>query len=54
VAPGLAPETILVALRQRVDAAFLPRPLSLVDVLPRNAVGKLPREEILRLIAKAG
>jgi acyl-coenzyme A synthetase/AMP-(fatty) acid ligase len=54
VAPGLTPETILAGLRQRVDAAFLPRPLSLVDVLPRNAVGKLPREEILRLIARAG
>jgi acyl-coenzyme A synthetase/AMP-(fatty) acid ligase len=54
VAPGVAPERIVAALRQRVDAAFLPRPLSLVDVLPRNAVGKLPREEILRLIAKAG
>jgi acyl-coenzyme A synthetase/AMP-(fatty) acid ligase len=54
VAPGVAAETILAALRQRVDAAFLPRPLSLVDVLARNAVGKLPRDEILRLIAKAG
>jgi len=51
VAPSVAPEAILAALRQRIDAAFLPRPLSVVDALPRNAVGKLPREEILRLVA---
>jgi acyl-coenzyme A synthetase/AMP-(fatty) acid ligase len=54
VAPGVASETILAALRQRIDAAFLPRPLCFVDALPRNAVGKLPREAILCLVAKAG
>jgi len=51
VAPGLDATTILAALRRLIDPAFLPRPLHLVDTLPRNAVGKLPREELLRLIA---
>src|SRR6185437_6377200 len=36
VAPGLSAEAILVALRHRIDAAFLPRPLHLVAELPRN------------------
>jgi hypothetical protein len=51
VAPGLDVATIMAALRDRIDAAFLPRPLHIVDALPRNALGKLPRAEILRLIA---
>jgi acyl-coenzyme A synthetase/AMP-(fatty) acid ligase len=51
VAPGLSAETILAILRQRIDAAFLPRPLLLVDRLPRNLLGKLPREVALRLAA---
>jgi acyl-coenzyme A synthetase/AMP-(fatty) acid ligase len=33
-----------------VDPAFLPRPLLLVDALPRNEVGKLPRERVLALL----
>ncbi len=32
---------ILRALRDRIDPAFLPRPLHLVDALPRNPTGKL-------------
>jgi acyl-coenzyme A synthetase/AMP-(fatty) acid ligase len=51
VAPGLTGEAIMAALRQRIDAAFLPRPLRLVDALPRNAVGKLPREPLSRMVA---
>lgn len=54
VAPGLSAETIQAALRQRIDAAFLPRPLHLVAALPRNMLGKLPREEIARLLAECG
>ena len=50
VAPGLDVATIMAGLRERIDAAFLPRPLHMVDALPRNALGKLPRAEILRLI----
>jgi acyl-coenzyme A synthetase/AMP-(fatty) acid ligase len=54
VAPGLSAEAILAALRRRIDAAFLPRPLHLVAALPRNALGKLPREEIARLLLECG
>jgi acyl-coenzyme A synthetase/AMP-(fatty) acid ligase len=43
VAPGLTSAALLAALRQRIDAAFLPRPLHFVDALPRNETGKLPR-----------
>jgi acyl-coenzyme A synthetase/AMP-(fatty) acid ligase len=53
VAPGVSPDAILAALRQRIDATFLPRPLCLVDALPRNNLGKLPREEVLRLLAES-
>lgn len=52
VAPALSQRAILSALRQRIDAAFLPRPLVLVAALPRNALGKLPRAELLRLIGQ--
>ncbi len=53
LAPGLTATTILNRLRERIDAAFLPRPLRVVDALPRNDLGKLPRAEILRLIGLA-
>lgn len=53
VAPGLDAAAILHALRQRVDPVFLPRPLILVDVLPRNDTGKLPRAALLALYARA-
>jgi acyl-coenzyme A synthetase/AMP-(fatty) acid ligase len=53
VAPGLSSESILAALRQRIDPAFLPRPLHLVDSLPRNETGKLTRERLDTLVAKA-
>jgi acyl-coenzyme A synthetase/AMP-(fatty) acid ligase len=52
VAPGLRADEILNSLRRRIDAAFIPRPLILVDVLPRNTLGKLPREEVSRLLAQ--
>jgi len=58
VAPGMTREALMNALRERIDAAFLPRPLRLVDALPRNATGKLPREALrefsARRTAKAG
>jgi acyl-coenzyme A synthetase/AMP-(fatty) acid ligase len=53
VAPTLTPEAILRVLRERIDAAFLPRPLVLAEILPRNALGKLPRTELLRLLGRA-
>jgi acyl-coenzyme A synthetase/AMP-(fatty) acid ligase len=49
VTQDLSAEHILNALRNSVDAVFLPRPLYLVDALPRNATGKLTRESLLRL-----
>ena len=49
VAPGRTREQLLEALAGRTDRAFLPRPLFLVDALPRNAVGKLPREALYDL-----
>ena len=49
VAPGLNPQRILDALRNSVDAVFLPRPLYFVEALPRNSTGKLTRESLLRL-----
>jgi len=52
VAPGLDSEGVMNALRQRVDAAFLPRPLCLVDALPRNPTGKLPRQALNDLAAQ--
>jgi len=53
VAPGRGADFILAELRRRIDVAFLPRPLCLVPSLPRNALGKLPHDEIQRLIADA-
>jgi len=50
VAPGADPAVLLEALRLELDAAFLPRPLLIVETLPRNAVGKIPRSEALRLL----
>jgi acyl-coenzyme A synthetase/AMP-(fatty) acid ligase len=49
VAPALTANDVMAALRQRIDSAFLPRPLRLVDALPRNALGKLTRETVARL-----
>jgi acyl-coenzyme A synthetase/AMP-(fatty) acid ligase len=46
VAPSVKASTILGELKKRVDPLFLPRPLHLVDELPRNLTGKLPRERL--------
>jgi acyl-coenzyme A synthetase/AMP-(fatty) acid ligase len=53
VAPKLDAASILQALRQRIDPAFLPRPLLLVEQLPRNATGKLPQHTLRALTALA-
>ena len=42
VAPALSVAELTEQLRRRIDPVFLPRPLVLVDRLPRNATGKLP------------
>jgi 3-hydroxymyristoyl/3-hydroxydecanoyl-(acyl carrier protein) dehydratase len=41
VAPELDKATLLNLLRERIDPIFLPRPLLLVESLPRNETGKL-------------
>lgn len=53
VAPGLSREAVMDALRQRIDAAFMPRPLTFVEALPRNATGKLPRAALAALATEA-
>jgi acyl-coenzyme A synthetase/AMP-(fatty) acid ligase len=52
VAPGLNNRQLLAELRQRIDSIFLPRPLVLLDQLPRNATGKLPRNHLQALFAE--
>lgn len=49
VAPGMTATALLAALRERVDANFIPRPLVLLEALPRNSTGKLPRDTLLAL-----
>jgi acyl-coenzyme A synthetase/AMP-(fatty) acid ligase/3-hydroxymyristoyl/3-hydroxydecanoyl-(acyl carrier protein) dehydratase len=49
VAPGMKREQLLAALSRSVDPVFVPRPLHLVDSLPRNATGKLARKELAKL-----
>jgi acyl-coenzyme A synthetase/AMP-(fatty) acid ligase len=49
VAPGVSREAVIAALRNRIDPAFMPRPLNFVMALPRNAAGKLPRAELQAL-----
>ena len=51
VAPGLSNRQLIAALRLRVDPIFLPRPLVLLDKLPRNNTGKLPRTQLQALYA---
>jgi acyl-coenzyme A synthetase/AMP-(fatty) acid ligase len=46
VAPTLSVALLTEELRQRLDPVFLPRPLLLVDRLPRNATGKLPQQAL--------
>ena len=52
VAPGLKSREVLERLATGVDSAFLPRPLVIVEKLPRNELGKLPRENLLRALRR--
>ncbi|MGV8712486.1 MAG: AMP-binding protein [Nitrosomonas sp.] len=49
VAAGISKADILNALRCRIDAAFMPRPLFIVNELPRNSTGKLPQHVLAEL-----
>ena len=53
VAPRLSSETLRSALARRIDAAFLPRPILLLDALPRDVHGKL-RVNALAALVEAG
>lgn len=53
VAPGMTEHDILSHLAREIDPVFLPRPLVRVDSLLRNEAGKLPREHLARLAARA-
>ncbi len=48
VAPGLGVVQIVAALRQRLEAQFVPRRIVQVDALPREATGKLTAESLRR------
>jgi acyl-CoA synthetase (AMP-forming)/AMP-acid ligase II len=50
VAPGLNAAGLLDTLRRIMDPVFVPRPLVTVAKLPRNELGKLPRETLMRLL----
>jgi len=54
VAPGVDAAALCAQLARGIDAAFIPRPLRLVQALPRNELGKLPRERLLALLSEAG
>jgi acyl-coenzyme A synthetase/AMP-(fatty) acid ligase len=50
VAPGRDAAELRRELGGVLDAVFVPRPLRVVDRLPRDALGKLPREKLLDLL----
>lgn len=52
VAPGRSSKELLTQLRKEVDPLFLPRPLRVVECLPRNETGKLPHQALLDAIAR--
>lgn len=52
VAPGLKPADILAGLRPHVDPVFLPRPIVMLDALPRDVNAKLPAAAMQALMAE--
>lgn len=52
VAPALQEREIEARLARAVDPVFVPRPLLRVEALPRNALGKLPRRQLLALLRR--
>ena len=53
VAPGLDKAAIRRALGERLEALFIPRPLLLVDRLPRSETGKLGNDAVHAMYAQA-
>ena len=52
VADGLTEAQVLAGLKGEMDPVFLPRPLVLVPRLPRNEVGKLPRDNLIAALKR--
>jgi acyl-coenzyme A synthetase/AMP-(fatty) acid ligase len=49
VAPGVAAARLIAELRERLDSVFIPRPLYVVQRLPRNDLGKLTRRDLAEM-----
>ena len=49
VAPDLSESELSHALRERIDPAFMPRPIFFLPQLPRNPTGKLPQQALAEL-----
>jgi acyl-coenzyme A synthetase/AMP-(fatty) acid ligase len=49
-APQLAASDVRTALRELLDPAFVPRPIHMVDSIPRNATGKLTQAALIAMI----
>jgi acyl-coenzyme A synthetase/AMP-(fatty) acid ligase len=49
VSRGVSAREIAVRLSASLDAVFLPRPLVIVEHIPRDAVGKVSRAKLLEL-----
>jgi 3-hydroxymyristoyl/3-hydroxydecanoyl-(acyl carrier protein) dehydratase len=52
VAPGLSAREVITGLRQRVEAAFVPRRVVLLDSLPHEATGKITAATLRTLAAR--
>jgi acyl-coenzyme A synthetase/AMP-(fatty) acid ligase len=52
VADGLTEAQVRAGLEGEMDPVFLPRPLVLVSRLPRNEVGKLPRDSLIAALKR--
>jgi acyl-coenzyme A synthetase/AMP-(fatty) acid ligase/3-hydroxymyristoyl/3-hydroxydecanoyl-(acyl carrier protein) dehydratase len=52
VAPGLSARQVIQGLRERLEAAFVPRRVVLLDALPREATGKITAATLRALAAQ--
>ena len=50
VSSVLSKEQIMQLLAQKIDPVFLPRPIKVVDHLPYNKLGKLPLNDLVKMI----
>lgn len=49
VAPGMKAKDIYDGLRHQIESIFIPRPILMVEQLPRTESGKLPRQSVIEL-----